>query len=96
MFWHNQPKIIKWNILRFTESLLPIIHHNKDKSIQLAESVINKFDEIWEKKYYSMMLKKIGIKNHNKSLYPLIDELLKFNEKIKNGLYKYILFFIKK
>ena len=79
----NQPKIIKWNILRFAESLLPIIHHNKDKSIQLAESVINKFDEIWEKKYYSMMLKKIGIKNHNKSLYPLIDELLLLMKKLK-------------
>ena len=24
----NQPKIIKWNIIRFAESLLPIIHHN--------------------------------------------------------------------
>ena len=79
----NQPKIIKWNILRFAEALLPIIHQNKDKSIQLAQSVIDKFDEIWEKKYYSMMLKKIGIQNHNKRLYPLIDELLFLMKKLK-------------
>ena len=30
-----------------------------------------------------MMLKKIGIKNHNKSLYPLIDELLFLMKKLK-------------
>ena len=33
------------------------------------------------KKYYSMMLKKIGIKNNNKSLYPIIDELLDLMKK---------------
>ncbi len=79
----NQPKIIKWNILKFAEALLPIIHHNKDKSIQLAQSVINNFDEVWEKKYYSMMLKKIGLNTHDINLYPLIDELLLLMEKLK-------------
>ena len=29
----NQPKIIKWNILRFAEALLPVIHQNEKKSI---------------------------------------------------------------
>ncbi len=79
----NQPKIIKWNILKFAEALLPIIHHNKDKSIQLAQSIIDKFDEIWKKKYYSMMLKKIGFNKHKIELYPLVDELLLLMKKLK-------------
>ena len=79
----NQPKIIKWNILRFAEALLPVIHQNEKKSIQLAQSVIDKFDEYWEKTYYSMMLKKIGFKNHDIALYPLIDELLNLMKKLK-------------
>ncbi|MAO71786.1 MAG: hypothetical protein CMD02_04680 [Flavobacteriales bacterium] len=79
----NQPKIIKWNILRFAEALLPIIHKNKEKSIQLAQSVINKFDAIWKKKYYGMMLKKIGFKNNHTGLYTLIDELLNLMKKLK-------------
>ena len=79
----NQPKIIKWNILRFAEALLPIIHQNEKKSIQLAQSVIDKFDDYWEKTYYSMMLKKIGFKNHDIALYPLIDELLNLMKKLK-------------
>ena len=79
----NQPKIIKWNILKFAEALLPIIHHNKDIAIQLAQSVIDNFDKVWEKKYYSMMLKKIGLDIHDKNLYPLIDELLLLMKKLK-------------
>ena len=79
----NQPKIIKWNILRFAEALLPVIHQNEKKSIQLAQSVIDKFDEYWKKTYYSMMLKKIGYKNHDIALYPLIDELLNLMKKLK-------------
>ena len=79
----NQPKIIKWNILRFAEALLPIFHQNEKKSIQLAESIIDTFDEYWKKTYYSMMLKKIGFKNHDIALYPLIDELLNLMKKLK-------------
>ena len=79
----NQSNILKWNILRFAEALLPIIHHNEDESIQLAESIINKFDKVWEKKYYSMMLKKIGFDRHDILLYPLIDELLLIMKKLK-------------
>ncbi len=72
----NQAKIIKWNITRFAESLLPIINQNKDKSIILAQSVVDKFDDIWREKYYLMMLKKIGINSNKKKLYPLVDDLL--------------------
>ena len=79
----NQPNIIKWNILRFAEALLPIINQNKKISIQMAQSVVDKFDKIWMKKYYSMMLKKIGIKKCKKNLHTLIDELLTIMKKQK-------------
>ena len=79
--FRNQPIIIKWNISRFAETLLPIIHQNKDKSIQLAQSVIDDFDDLWNKKYYGMMLNKIGIKHNNIIFFPLIDELLNFMQK---------------
>ena len=79
----NQPNIIKWNIFRFAEALLPLIDQNKETSIQKAQSIVDKFDKIWEKKYYSMMLKKIGIKNYKKYLHTLIDELLIIMKKQK-------------
>ena len=79
----DQPIILKWNISRFAEALLPIIHENKEKSIQLAKLSIEKFDELWEEKYYSMMLKKIGFRNNKKKLHPLVNELLELMKKNK-------------
>ena len=79
----KQPKVIKWNIFRFAETLLPIIHKNKNVSLELAESVLNKFDEIWEIKFYEMLLNKIGIINNDKQLFTLVDKLLILMKKLK-------------
>ena len=79
----NQPQIIKWNISRFAEALLPIIDQNKEKSIELAQSVIDNFDNLWNTQYYGMMLNKIGIKNNDKTLYSLVDELLNCLQRCK-------------
>ena len=78
----NQPKIIKWNISRFAEAILSIIHHDEMKSLELAQASIDQFDEIWKIKYYGMMLNKIGIDNNDKSLYTLVDELLDCMKKL--------------
>jgi uncharacterized protein YdiU (UPF0061 family) len=72
----NQPAITKWNIARFAEALLPIIHLDKEKSLELAQSVIDEFDVRWNIKYYHMMLNKIGIESEDPALYNLVDELL--------------------
>lgn len=72
----NQPIIIKWNIARFAEALLPIIHHDPATALNLAQESIDEFDEIWKEKYYEMMLHKLGIQNFSRDIYPLVDELL--------------------
>jgi uncharacterized protein YdiU (UPF0061 family) len=77
----NQPLIIKWNITRFAESLLPIINSNINVAIDQAQSIINEFDSIWNLKYYQMMINKIGIETYNPNLHFLIDELLSLMQK---------------
>ena len=72
----NQPAVLKWNMSRFAEALLPIIHSNKEESLKLAQSVIDDFDALWEMVYYQTMLKKIGIDSNDKALYSLVDDLL--------------------
>ena len=73
----NQTKVIKWNISRFAETLLPLINKNQKTAIVLAQNIIDKFDEIWNKKFYEMMLQKIGVKKVNQKSYKLVDNLLK-------------------
>lgn len=81
--FENQPKIIKWNLSRFAEALLPIIHEDKEKSIEIAQLIIDGFDAIWKKKYYGTMLEKIGIKTNDQIHYGLVDELLEVMKKLK-------------
>lgn len=79
----NQPKIIKWNIAKFFEALLPIIHENKEKSLELAQTAINGFDALWKKKYYGTMLNKIGFAANEPMHYRLVDELLELMKSLK-------------
>ena len=45
--------------------------------------MLNKFDEIWEIKFYEMLLNKIGIINNDKQLFTLVDKLLILMKKLK-------------
>jgi uncharacterized protein YdiU (UPF0061 family) len=79
----NQTKITKWNIARFAEALLPVLHPDSDKALQLAQACIDSFDSIWNEKYYQMMLLKLGIENPTPEQYPLVDELLKLMQTLR-------------
>ena len=79
----NQPKIIKWNIARFAEAMLPILHTEPKKALKLAQTCIDDFDTIWSEKYYQMMLHKLGIENGSTDLYPLVDELIALMQTLK-------------
>ncbi len=72
----NQPRIIKWNLTRLAEALLPIIHEDKDTAVQIAQRTIDAFDALWDKEYRRMMLGKIGIAQEQPNDLQLVDELL--------------------
>lgn len=73
----NQPKIMKWNITRLAEALLPLIHPDSDTAIKIAQDALDSFDTIWYKKFDEMMVHKIGIDQINAESLALVDELLK-------------------
>ncbi|HOL98502.1 MAG: YdiU family protein [Bacteroidales bacterium] len=77
----NQPRIIKWNLARFAETLLPILHDDENMAIQMAQNEINEFDKLWETEYYKKMLNKIGFETASPGLYFLIDDILKLMQK---------------
>lgn len=72
----NQPNIIYWNITRFAEALLPLIHQDPHQAISLAQQTIDQVEEIWYRKYYQMMLGKLGIPTITSEGRQLVDELL--------------------
>ena len=80
----NQPTIAHWNLLRFAETLLPLIHDKKDKAIEIAEDTINNFGTIYKKYWLQMMRKKLGLFGEETEDENLINDLLSWMNQNKN------------
>ena len=57
----NQPAITKWNLSRFAECLIPLIHENDEMAIKSATELIDTFGKKYEEKWLNMMRKKLGL-----------------------------------
>lgn len=74
----NQPSICHWNLVRFAETLLPIIHEDEQQAIRIATEVLERFPAIFEKHWLKQMGRKLGLSEPNSSDKPLIEELLQW------------------
>ena len=79
----NQSTIAHWNLTVFAGTLLPLISDNKEKAIQSAKDILNKFPEEYSKKWYQMMFEKLGITKPLKEDKVLVDTLLQLMEENK-------------
>lgn len=77
----NQPTIGAWNLARFAESLLPLLHNDEDKAVEIAQEAISEYPSIYQKYYVSGMRKKLGLLEEQEEDVSLIDELLQLMEK---------------
>lgn len=76
----NQPNIIKWNLARFAEALLPLMAPEKEAAIALAQDALDAFDARWHNQYQGMMLQKLGFEPQQTSHWPLVEQLLDLME----------------
>ncbi|MBI9015137.1 MAG: YdiU family protein [Clostridiales bacterium] len=74
--YKNQPLIAQWNLARFAETLIPLLHDDQNKAIKIAESSIEHFTELYETYWLNGMRKKIGLFTNESSDRILIEELL--------------------
>jgi uncharacterized protein YdiU (UPF0061 family) len=79
----NQPPIAQWNLARFAETLIPLIDHNADKSIELASQSVNNFSDQFQTAWLKGMRQKLGLFNEEGSDIELINELLVLMQKNK-------------
>jgi protein adenylyltransferase len=76
----NQPDILQWNIARFIETLLPLIHDDPKKAVDQVGPVMASFPGRFEREYMKMMGKKLGltsIKQEDRKLIRSVLERLK-------------------
>jgi serine/tyrosine/threonine adenylyltransferase len=71
----NQPHICHWNLVRFAESLLTLLHETEETSIALATEAIEAFPKTFESYWLDGMRKKFGLLVEDESDQALIQEL---------------------
>lgn len=76
----NQPNIIKWNLARFAEALLPLMAPEKEAAIALAQDALDAFDARWQRQYQGMMLQKLGFESQQNTHWTLVEQLLDLME----------------
>lgn len=76
----NQSNIIKWNLARFAETLLPLLNPDEKKALEMATEKINEFDENFSQKWWEMMWSKLGIQQPKEGDDLLVNELLQLME----------------
>ncbi|GMB00493.1 protein adenylyltransferase SelO family protein [Pelosinus sp. IPA-1] len=72
----NQPHIAAWNLARFAETLLPLLHDNQEQAVKLAQDAISDFTELYQSNWLAGMRAKLGIFNEEEQDKNLIEDLL--------------------
>lgn len=72
----NQPSIGQWNLARFAETLLPLIHTEQDKAIEIAVAALNEYATIFDRHWLNGMRAKIGLQTELEADRELIIGLL--------------------
>lgn len=72
----NQPSIGAWNLARFAESLLPLLHDNEEQAIKIATDALSVFPGLFEKHWLDGMRAKLGIFTEDAEDKSLIENFL--------------------
>lgn len=72
----NQPEIGAWNLARFAEALLPLLHEDEEQAVKLAETALGTFAERFHHHWVGGMRAKLGLFNEEPEDLPLIKRLL--------------------
>lgn len=77
----NQPYIGGWNLTRFAEALLPLLHENMEEAVKLAQDEISTFIAQCRRHWLSGMRAKLGIFNEENEDEALVQNLLDLMQK---------------
>ncbi|MFC0562323.1 protein adenylyltransferase SelO [Halalkalibacter alkalisediminis] len=77
----NQPYMAGWNLARFAETLVPLLHENQEEGVKLAQDEISNFSKLYHSNWLKGMRAKLGIRNEEKEDESLIEDLLSMMQK---------------
>jgi len=81
--YENQPPIAGWNLARFAETLLPLLHDDQAQAVKLAQDAISDFEGLYYRNWLTGMRAKLGIFNEETNDESLIEGLLGMMQKYR-------------
>jgi serine/tyrosine/threonine adenylyltransferase len=78
----NQSQIALWNLSKFAETLLPLLHVKKDHAITIVQDALSDFSKMFHENWYQGMRSKLGIFHGEPQDEALIQELLGMMKKV--------------
>ena len=73
--YRNQPGIAHWNLAVLAQSLLPILHEDQDKAVELAQGAVDEFPALYEAAHARGLADKLGWDEVRPADRPLVDDL---------------------
>lgn len=77
----NQPEIGAWNLTRFGETLLPLLHDDQEQAIQIVKKEVSVYFKIYHGFWLNGMRAKLGLFTEESEDESIINELLHIMEK---------------
>jgi len=74
--YKNQPKMAQWNLARFAETLLPLLHSDEKTAVEIATDAVNGFMPLFHSNWLAGMRAKLGLAGNDPDDEQLIADLL--------------------
>ena len=78
--YENQPKMAAWNLARFAETLLPLLHGDENTAVGLAQEEVSTFWSLYHHDWLAGMRAKLGLYNQEEGDPLLINDFLQLME----------------
>ena len=79
----NQPPIAGWNLARFAETLLPLLHDDPAQAVELAQNAVSDFAALYHADWLAGMRAKLGICSEEPQDESLLKDLLSVMHKYR-------------
>ena len=79
----KQPDIVVWNLTRFAETLLPLLHDDKVMAVKLARDAVSDFTGLYQKNWLKGMRAKLGLFNEEPEDEALFQDLITLMQKFR-------------
>ncbi|MFB4160409.1 YdiU family protein [Geomicrobium sp. JSM 1781026] len=79
--YSNQPYIANWNLARFAETLVPLLHDDENEAVELATDAIHEFQHAYHAHMLKGMRGKIGLRDEEPEDGQIIGHLLEIMQK---------------